>query len=76
MNELTDVKSGALSLSPGCVTLGTWILSLPRDSPVKGRVRFSKGLSSLLSLDSMTHSHKKGTGLPASTLALILASAE
>lgn len=76
MNELTDVKSGTLSLSPGYVTLGT---SLPRDSvssSVKGRVRFSKGLSSLLSLDSMTHTHKNGTGLPASTLPLILASAE
>lgn len=79
MDELADVVSGALSLSLGSMTLGTWLSSLPWDSvssSIKRRDRFSKDLSSLVSLDSMTHTRKNVTGPPASTLALILVSAE
>ena len=64
-----------LSLSPSYVTLDKWLFSLPQvsvSSSIKWRDRLSKGLSSLMASDSMIHTHKNVTGLPANTLAPIL----
>ena len=64
-----------LSLSPNYVTLDKWLFSLSQasvSSSIKWRDRLSKGLSSLMSSDSMIHTHKNVTGLPANTLAPIL----